>query len=149
MSTIILDEYVTVTKAIDNIHNKINEYKTYIENEIKNANTKKRKQKILRRFRKTLNKIKNDPDVTNKYKSLKEKQLKIKKMLIPVEKTEIDEIIASLQAKYNMLSYNNIVIDDHQENANKICANKIIHNMKFHTIINELENNLNNVDPAL
>jgi len=99
MSENLLDEYVKITKTIDNIKIKLAKYKDYTENSIEKARTEEEQQNKINKFRNTIIKIKNDETINNKFKLLKKKQQEIKKQLIP--ENDINNTIIMLINKYS------------------------------------------------
>lgn len=106
MTDYLLDEYVKISKTIENIQMKINEYKKDIEISIENAQSENEQNVHVEKFKEMMIKIKTDPNIITKYKSLKKRQQELKFLIIPSTDSEIDHQINQLKNKYVMLSKN-------------------------------------------
>lgn len=82
MSEDILDEYVRLTRAIENVRNKINQYKKNIDYDISNSKSEKEQQKHVDKFKNVINRIKNDDDITGKYRRVKARHQELKRVLL-------------------------------------------------------------------
>jgi len=100
----LLDEYVKITKTIDNIQLKLTNYKKKIEESIENSKSEEEQQNKIIEFKEIINKIKNDETISKKYKLLKKNQEEIRKKLIindSIDTNEIDDKITILFKKYS------------------------------------------------
>lgn len=149
MSDKLLDEYVKVTKTIDNIHEKINRYKHIIEKRIDETDDEDIQTKYLNEFRKFIEQIKNDDDITQKYRFLRNKQRDLRNQLTM---NDVDKTIFELKSKYGDENYdlNKISLrtrsDINMDNtiytdniSDKIDKNKI---NKFDILLNDIQKNL-------
>jgi hypothetical protein len=120
-----LDEYIKITKSIENIQYEINAYKRTILDNIENAKTEKEQYEKIKEFQKTVVQLKQDPEITQKYRLLKQKQTELKnKIIYFIEthidnidninetKTDIEKMIIHLKIKYNILAKNKIILTD-------------------------------------
>ena len=113
MTDIILDEYVRVTRTIENIQTKINTYKKSIEEDIESAKSEEEQNERVKEFKNMMAKIKKDPNVTSNYRLLKKRQTELRNQIIPIDNNDIDKTISNLKRKYIVLSRKKIVfIDD-------------------------------------
>ncbi|AYV77533.1 MAG: hypothetical protein Dasosvirus5_12 [Dasosvirus sp.] len=119
---ILLDEYVKITITIKNIREKLNKYKKSVEKKVINASTDREQQNIISDFTESITRIKNNPEITQKFKILKQRQTELRNILtqnkdISVSSTDSAEIkdkntdspddeklIKCLQTKYKILS---------------------------------------------
>ncbi|VBB17976.1 hypothetical protein YASMINEVIRUS_439 [Yasminevirus sp. GU-2018] len=81
MSGSLLDEYVKVTMAIEKVQNKISQYKETIEKQIENAKNSEEEEMYIDEFRRFTQNIKNDHEITNKYRQLKKRQRELRDLL--------------------------------------------------------------------
>ena len=96
-----MDEYIKVTNAIDNIQNKIDQYIRDTEEKINKTYNNLDKNELIKKFKQVLFYIKNNPDITTKYKLLKMRQEELKNnILINSSKSEADIVLLSLKDKY-------------------------------------------------
>lgn len=98
MTESMLNEYVRITRIIENIHNKITRYQIKTEKLIKNAKYDEERRVILDRFNKIMYDIKHDKDINVKYKILRDRQIELKSKLI--RQDSIDETIGNIKMKY-------------------------------------------------
>ena len=146
MSEDTLDEYVKITKTIDNIHDKINRYKTNILDSLKYSTSEQEQKDKMKEFQNIIHKIKTDPIITNKYRALKKSQDELKKKLISstdfdntsTSNNDINKQLTELKDKYNILSKKQIIIID----DTKICNEPNFNNTKFNSILDEVQLNL-------
>ena len=112
MTEEILNEYVKITCIIENIQNKINLYKQNIEDNIEKSKNDIEQNQKIKEFVNTMTKIKEDADITQRYRKLKLKQKELKEQLIknPIINNnnnidiDTDIIISNLKSKYTSLS---------------------------------------------
>lgn len=143
MSEAALEEYVKVTRAIENIQNKINRYKETVVDTIKRSSSDKEQKEKAEEFRQMMQKIKTDPTITKKYRTLKQRQEELKRQLITVAESEIDKKISDLKVKYSALSRRRIVIvDDDKMKYIELENARSAETVKFNTIIDEIQSNL-------
>ncbi len=103
----LLDEYVNVVKSIESIQNKINIYVQKVEDNIEKTSSDSERHFLIQEFKESLDKIKNDKNITEKYKKLKKRQEELKIILIKPEQSEFDQSINELYLKYcNPSTYN-------------------------------------------
>jgi len=146
MSEDTLDEYVKITRTIDNIHNKINRYKLNVIDSLKYSTSEQEHKNKMLEFQNIIQKIKSDPTITNKYRALKKSQEELKKKLInstdfdTVSSTnnDINKQLSELKEKYDVLSKKRIIIID----DSKIDNNNSFKNDKFNSILDEVQLNL-------
>lgn len=157
-----LDEYVKVTNAIDNIHDKINKYKKIVSETIENSSSEKEQIRCLLEFKNTIKRIKSDSNITHKYKLLKKRQNELKNILLSSTKTntfynnlndnehifttsDISNYLNDLQTKYSYLVKKKIIIVDESElkyiNYRTKCDANFV---KFKTIIDDVQKKLIN-----
>lgn len=111
----ILDEYVRVSKTIDNIKSKIENYKNSVNELLKKAKTEKEQDEIIEKYRNDMMKIKNDKNITRRFKLLKQKQKNLKNLLLPSINNDADIIINLMKGKYtddDYISLNKGKLDD-------------------------------------
>lgn len=151
MSEDTLDEYVKITKTIDNIHDKINKYKMNVLDSLKHSSSDKEQQDKMKDFQDIIKKIKSDPLITNKYRALKKSQDELKKKLISSSdfdnsnnsNTNINKQLSELKVKYDMLSKKRIIIiDDTKLSDIRINNGTNLKNEKFNSILDEVQLNL-------
>jgi hypothetical protein len=81
----LIKEYDKITKAIENIHEKINTYKKTIEEKIENAIDDHEINMFVKEFKSFSESVKNDQHINNKYKLLKQKQTELHNQIILYE----------------------------------------------------------------
>ena len=74
----LLDEYVKVTITVENIQKKINKHKKTIETRLEKATNDNEKNACIEEYKLFIMSIKNDPEIVNKYKMLKNKQANLR-----------------------------------------------------------------------
>jgi len=138
MTESILDEYVRITRIIDNIQNKLTQYKKETDILIEKANTKEERENILSNFKIIMDDIKRDHIITNKYRLLRQKQLELKNQLIRPIFGNVDETIQNMKIKYN---YSNItpVVDEI-----KLKTNELVSNEQIDIVLNNIKNKIDN-----
>jgi len=109
MSNNILDEYTKITRIIENIQDKINRYKITIEQDLERSSSEKEKNMIIKEFEKKIKKIRDNPQITKRYRYFKKRQEMLRRLLILSDKTETDKLLQDLQIKYYNLSKKNSV----------------------------------------
>ena len=143
MSEDLLDEYVKITKTIDNIHNKINKYKTDILDSIKYSSSEQEQKDKIKQFHSIIQKIKSDHKITNKYRTLKKSQAELKKKIInstdfdDTSSSDISKQISLLKTKYDLSSKKKIILIDDIN-----IYNNNIGDVKFNSILEEVQLNL-------
>ena len=146
MSEDTLDEYVKITRTIDNIHNKINRYKLNVMDSLKYSTSEQEQKDKMKEFQNIVKKIKSDPSITNKYRALKKSQEELKKKLISSTdfdntssvNNDINKQLLELKEKYDTLSKKRIIIID----DSKINTDNSFKNKKFNSILDEVQLNL-------
>ena len=110
MTEQLLNEYVRITFIIENIQNKLNLYKHDIENNIESSNNENEQNEKIKEFIETMKQIKEDADITQRYRKLKLRQKELKDILIQKTSSDTnididtDIIISNLKSKYTKLS---------------------------------------------
>lgn len=104
MTDCLLDEYVKITKTIESIQKKIDSFKNDIEISIENAQSENEQNEHVEKFKEMMGKLKTDPEIIAKFKSLKKRQLELKKLILPCTESEIDQTVKQLKIKYVLLS---------------------------------------------
>lgn len=105
---IILQEYIKITSIINNIQNKIESYKKEIEDNIKTCK-KGDELMYIDQFKNTLELLKNDSEIYNKYRKLKKKQSELYELLTnDVNDQKTDDVIENMKRKYENLITNEI-----------------------------------------
>lgn len=125
MTDHLLDEYVKISRTIESIQTKIEEFKREIEISIENAQSENEQNEHIEKFKEMMTKIKTDPNIITKFKSLKKKQNELKILILPYTESEIDQVIKQLKNKYVMLAKNTYEGPDH-------CLDK---NTKSHPLV--------------
>ncbi len=110
MTDCLLDEYVKISKTIESIQTKIDELKKDIEKSIVDAQSENEQNEHIEKFKELMEKIKTDPNMILKYKSLKNRQLELKNLILPCTESEIDRTVKQLKNKYILLSKNSNII---------------------------------------
>jgi hypothetical protein len=149
MIDLILDEYVKVTRTIENIQNKINRYKKNVEENIENLKNEKEQIVKIKEFQKTMSQIKGDKDITHRYRLLKKKQKELRDILIPgiVSLTDSELFISNMRQKYEKFSKNKMmIIDDDEHDCFELDTKQSLQNSKFDVILREVQKNLNHDD---
>lgn len=149
MTDLILDEYVKVTRTIENIQNKINRYKKSVEENIENSKSEQEQENKIKEFKKTMSRIKGDKDITQRYRILKKKQKELRDKLIPNELSfsEADVLIIGLRKKYEKMSKNQILFVDDEEFDNiELDVKRSLQNTRFEMILQEIQKNLKHGD---
>ena len=167
MTDLILDEYVKVTRIIENIQNKINRYKKSVKENIENSRNEHEQEKKIKEFKKTMSRIKGDKDITQQYRLLKKKQKELRDKLIPdtLSLTDADSFISDLRIKYERVSKNQVLLVDtvtprvdavtprvdavtHWVDADLLNAKldtfSSLQNTRFETLLQEVQKNLKN-----
>jgi hypothetical protein len=144
MTDLILDEYVKVTRIIENIQNKINRYKKNVKENIENSRNEHEQEKKIKEFKKTMSRIKGDKDITQQYRLLKKKQKELRDKLIPdtLSFTDADSFISDLRIKYERVVTLQVDEDDFL-NA-KLETFRSLQNTRFETLLQEVQKNLKN-----
>lgn len=145
MSEQTLDEYVRVTKTIENIQNKINRYKIHILENIEESKSDKEQEEKLKEFRKTMKRIKGDKEITQQYRMLKIIQKELRDKLIPDSSSlnEAEVLIIKLREKYVRMTKNQIVlVDDNEFDNIQLDAKRSLQNIRFEMILNDIQKNL-------
>lgn len=107
-----LDEYVKITRTIENIQNIINRYIKDLA--IENAQTEQEKDEKINEFKDMMFRIKNDRDITQRYRYLKERQKELRERLTFPNQSH-DSILPTLdflRSRYDKLSKQDIVVID-------------------------------------
>ncbi len=104
----LLDEYYKITKIIDNIQMKINDYKQILEDKINSSKTDNERIRFMEEYKSFIQNIKSDVEIKNKIIQLNTRQSEIKIMLANINTNEINvsETIDKLIKKYTLLTYN-------------------------------------------
>lgn len=151
MSEKLLDEYVRITCVIENIQKKINQYRGYIENIINNADNEREQEQYVNEFKNVMDDIKNDSDITRKYRKLRNRQQELKKIiLLGLSKLEIDEIHAMTNNDNNNDDYDNNLMSETDITLHKLRkkyeSNVLSENTdranNYCLVIQEIQNNL-------
>jgi hypothetical protein len=163
LSEKLLDEYVRITRAIENVQAKINKYKKKINFVIESAKSEEEQKKHIDEFTKVINMIKNDIGITEKYRELKIRQQELKNILLKGFNTnqesftnptviesmsDTDITLHRLKEKYES-EMNNIVFNndnDDKNNRTNINTKRAIQNENHCTILQELKKNLKQND---
>jgi len=128
----ILDEYVKITRVIENIQNKINQYIESMDEIIENTQDESERDKKIKEFKTTIERIKNDHEITQKYRQLKNRQKELRELLIPPNSnindkmkssntnftSTTDNLLSDLKIRYDKLSKQQIVLVD-DENSDQ------------------------------
>lgn len=149
MSDLILDEYVKVTRTIENIQDKIIRYKKSVEENIENSKSEKEQEQKIKEFQKTMSRIKGDNDITKRYRLLKQKQKELRDKLIPdaISLSEADLLIINLRKKYEALAKNKVLLIDDEELDNiELDTKRSLQNIKFDMILQQVQKNLKHED---
>lgn len=124
MTEHILDEYMKITRTIENIQNKINQYKKIVEANIENSKNEEEQEEKIREFKKIIHRIKKDKEITRKYRLLKKKQKELRDSLVTnrgsLEGDETNLVISDLKSKYSLLSKHEVLFispDDSPDNV--------------------------------
>lgn len=122
----LLDKYVDITIKIRDIQKSIFDYKKDIETKLAKASSREKKDKILNKFKKTTENIRNS---NKNYKLLIEKQKDIKNKIVKNSILDINtnNSLSYLKDKYERLSNNKIKIIDNDNTRNEI--NNILSNL--------------------
>ena len=105
----LLDEYVKITKTVDNIQEKINTYKKTIEDKIEHSTNTAECIVYREEFELFVSDIKHDPQISQKYRRLKQRQQTLRDLLLDdLTLMNVDEMIHSLKSKYETENINNI-----------------------------------------
>jgi hypothetical protein len=116
----LLDKYVNITIKVRNIQNRIYDKKKEIENKLALEKSKKKKDKIIEKFKLFTEKIKQN---NSNYKLLVQKQKEIKNKIIKSSTIDIDNSLSYLKSKYEKLSQQKIKII---ENSSRNKINNIL-----------------------
>lgn len=144
MSKDILNEYVKITTIIQNIQEKIDRYKKSIEESLQNSTSDKEKEYIFKEFEEKISRIQNDPNITSRYRELKNRQDELRKRLIPDKRNDIDTVLSDLKVKYVDLANKNIVmVDDNEYKCIDLNKEKTVRDIQLNTILNEVQKKLN------
>jgi hypothetical protein len=100
MTDNLLDEYVKISKTIERIQTMIQGYKEEVEKSIINAKSENEQNECYDNFREMMIKIKMDPCIMTRYKSLKKRQCELKSLILPCCDSEIDLTVNKLKNKY-------------------------------------------------
>ena len=164
MTEKLLDEYVKITMAIENVQNKINQYKKKVENIINNTESNQEKRIYIEEFKTVMMKIKNDNEITKKYRTLRKRQNELKKIFLEDSKPKDDKMSASLspwpedtditlcelKKKYELKSKGDDIFDDESNyDRNTQITEKTkqtIQNIKYYMILQEIRKNLNRTE---
>jgi hypothetical protein len=125
MSENLLDEYYKITKTIDNIQTKINNYKQAIEEQINNAKNDTERQQYITEYKHFIQNIKQDEDIKNKLIQLNKRQNELKTIIMTPTDINVIDVIQKLTNKYTILTNNTDII-----------------NNKYEQLINDIEKNL-------
>ena len=133
----LLDEYVKITKTVDNIQEKINTYKKIIEDKIEHSTNTAECIVYREEFELFVSDIKHDPQISQKYRRLKQRQQMLRDLLLNDTNTNtdttymnVDEMIHSLKSKYET------------ENINNNNINISIRTTPYETLLNDIKSNL-------
>jgi hypothetical protein len=103
----LLDEYVKICNKMEKIKKIIENYKKELEDKLMNNNDENEQKINIDQFKEMINKIKEDTEITTKYKLLKQKQTIIKDLIdkretkpIASNNNEIDNVLNNLRNKY-------------------------------------------------
>lgn len=109
MADKLLDEYVRVTRAIENIQDKIARYKKSIIYHIDNSKTEQERNDHIKEFRGIIDTIKNDASITKKYRMLKDRQTQLREMLLSPDRLTVPNIDthSSESKRVNHIDYRN------------------------------------------
>ena len=146
-----LDEYVKITRTIENIQTKINRYIKDIEEAIENAQTEREKDEKINELKDMMHRIKNDRDITQKYRYLKERQKELRGQLtlstqshvvvINPEPNSFD-VLVDLRERYDKLAKQEIVLTDDEFDQMEYNTHESIQNIKFDILLQEVQKNL-------
>jgi hypothetical protein len=123
MSDNLLDEYYKITKTIDNIQTKINNYKQAIEEQMNNAKNNIERQQYVNEYKNFIQNIKKDEDIKNKLIQLNKRQNELKTIIMAPNEINVIDVIQNLTNKYTTLTNNTT-------------------NNKYEQLINDIEKNL-------
>lgn len=124
----VLDEYVMITKTIENIQDKINRYKKTIELRIDNATSDREQRMYVTEFKQFITDIKNDPHITKKYRRLKQRQKDLRDRLL-FDNKSTNDISTDIVTNDNVNCNNsnsintNVAITDNINYADEIISN--------------------------
>lgn len=106
----LLDEYYKITKVIDNIQTKINNYKQILEDRINNSDCENERNILIEEYKSFVKNIKDDIEIKNKIIKLNTRQIEIKTMLTNSNEINITDTIEKLIKKYTPLCTNKLEI---------------------------------------
>jgi hypothetical protein len=104
----LLDEYYKITKVIDNIQSKINNYKQILEDKINNTDSENERNILIEEYKSFIKNIKDDTEIKNKIIKLNTRQTEIKTILTNTNEINIIDTIEKLIKKYTPV-YTNIL----------------------------------------
>lgn len=132
----ILDEYVMVTNAIANIQKKINMYKKSIEEKIEFSADNNEINMYVKEYKLFISGIKNDSDIIERYRKLKNKQKELYEQLFLYSKTHYE--LESTIISEPILKSSPILTPDVNEANDNDGIEKIINNLKFKYVEKQL-----------
>ena len=91
-NSILLEEYCNITRELEQLRNKIVIIKNIAEEKMERAITNKEKDKIFKKFQKELDKVKNNNDIKNKYKTLTNRQKELHNKLSKSTSNNLQQI---------------------------------------------------------
>jgi len=102
----LLDEYYKITKVIDNIQLKINNYKQILEDKINNTDSENERNILIEEYKSFIKNIKDDTEIKNKIIKLNTRQTEIKTILTNTNEINIIDTIEKLIKKYTPVCTN-------------------------------------------
>jgi len=102
----LLDEYYKITKVIDNIQLKINNYKQILEDKINNTDSENERNILIEEYKSFIKNIKDDTEIKNKIIKLNTRQTEIKTILTNTNEINIIDTIEKLIKKYTPVCAN-------------------------------------------
>lgn len=144
----LLDEYVKITKTIDNIQNKINMFKKTIEGKLETSTNDDEREMYLEEFKTFTLNIKNDTQLIQKYKLLNKKQKELRdQLLLYIMHTNSNPIMTDNGSSLNEATNTELYMNINKNINTNVNINTSTNKNSY--LLNENDskfNNINNID---
>ena len=139
-STELYDEYNKITKIIQNIRDKLNNYTIDVEEYLKNTKDSKDKNNKIREYDQTLKSIKEDKNIFERYHQLIKRQNELRNIL-KLENPNINIKLLNDKYKDKNIQINTFNIYDETEISDiDLQIKRSIQNIKIDILLNKIKN---------